>query len=198
MNKFLLSLALVLSTFTLVQAQELTTKNIVVKQGNTTYVIDQKTQNIALKPERFSLEFLNKPYQDRKELFYAAKVVVTDNSSFENCYENESFDDIEFFSPGTGFAATFNQQHIFPYLSEEGHQYLYYASDSDKRINKIGKQKEWDIYQWSLDGVTIDGDEIAWKNYRIGELYLYFVVDRNLNNRIDPDEHHLIRIQFKK
>lgn len=198
MNKFLLTLALGFSTFTFVQAQELTTKNILVKQGNTTLVIDQKTQNITLKPERFSLEFLNKPYQDRKELFYAAKVLVTDNSSLKNVYESQSFDDIEFFSPGTGFAATFDQEHIFPYLSEDGHQYLYYASDSDKRINKIGKQKEWEIYQWNLDGVTIDGDEIAWKNYRIGELYLYFVVDRNLNNRIDPDEHHLIRIQFKK
>jgi|GEM_PF-360868 len=198
MNKFLLALALGFSTFTLVQAQELTTKNILVKQGDTTLVIHQKTQNITLKPERFSLEFLNKPYQDRKELFYAAKVLVTDNSSLENQYESQSFDDIAFFSPGTGFAASFDQEHNFPYLSEDGHQYLYYATDSDKRINKIGQQKEWDIYQWNLDGVNIDGNEITWNNYRIGELYLYVVVDRNLNNRIDPDEHHLIRIHFKK
>lgn len=198
MKKLLLALALGLGTFTLTQAQEVTTKNILIKQGNTTIVIDQKTQNITLKPERFSLEFLNKPYQDKKELFYAAKALVTDNSQFENTFESMSFDDIEFFSPGTGFAASFGKSQGYPMLSEDGHQYLYFASNSDHRINKIGQQKEWDIYQWSLDGVNIDGNEIAWKNYRIGELYLYFVVDRNLNDTIDPDEHHLIRITFKK
>lgn len=198
MKKFLLALALGLSTFIVTQAQEVTTKNILIKQGNTTIVIDQKTQNITLKPERFSIEFLNKPYQDKKELFYSAKALLTDNSQFTNMYESMAFDDIEFFSPGTGFAAPFDQNQFFPNLSEEGHQYLYYASNSDHRINKIGKQKEWDIYQWNLDGVNIDGNEITWKNYRIGELYLYFVVDRNLNDVIDPDEHHLIRITFKK
>ncbi|MBB1150870.1 MULTISPECIES: hypothetical protein [unclassified Myroides] len=198
MNNFFLALCLSLCTWGITLAQEVTPKTIVVKQGEKTLVIDQKTQNITLKPERFSIEFLNKPYQDKKKLFYAAKAMLTDNSQFVNEYESMSFDDISFFSPGTGFAAPFDKNQFFPFLSEEGHQYLYYASNSDHRINKIGKQKEWDIYQWNLDGVTIDGNEIKWEDYRIGELYLYFVVDQNLNNIIDPDEHHLIRITFKK
>ncbi|WP_158961201.1 hypothetical protein [Myroides fluvii] len=198
MKTLLLTLALGLGAFSLTHAQEISTKNILIRQGNTTIEINQKTQNITLKPERFSLEFLNKPYQERQELFYSAKALLTDNSQFSNTYESMSFDDIAFFSPGTGFAATFDENQFFPNLSEDGHQYLYYASNSDHRINKIGKQREWDIYQWNLDGVTIDGNEIAWKNYRIGELYLYFVVDRNLNNSIDSDEHHLIRISFQK
>lgn len=198
MNKLFLTLGLSLCTWVVTHAQEVTTKTILVKQGGKTLVIDQKTQNITLKPERFSIEFLNKPYQNKKKLFYAAKALLTDNSQFVNEYESMSFDDIAFFSPGTGFAASFDQNQFFPNLSEEGHQYLYYASNSDHRINKIGTQKEWDIYQWNLDGVNIDGNEITWSNYRIGELYLYFVVDQNLNNTIDPDEHHLIRITFKK
>ncbi|MGG5506308.1 MULTISPECIES: hypothetical protein [unclassified Myroides] len=198
MNKLLLTLGLSLCSWVLTQAQEITTNTILVKQDGKTIVIDQKTQNITLKPTRFSIEFLNKPYQDKKDLFYAAKAMLTDNSQFVNDYELMAFDDIPFFSPGTGFAASFDQNNVFPFLSEEGHQYLYYASNSDHRINKIGKKNEWDIYQWNLDGVTIDGNEIPWSQYRIGELYLYFVVDQNLNNTIDPNEHHLIRITFKK
>lgn len=196
MNKIVLTLGLSLCSWIATQAQEITTKNILVKQGNKTIVIDQKTQNITLKPERFSIEFLNKPYQDKKELFYAAKALLTDNSQFKNTFESMSFDEIEFFSPGTGFAAPFDQNQFFPNLSEEGHQYLYYASNNDHRINKIGTKNEWDIYQWNLDGVNIDGNEIEWATYHIGELYLYFVVDQNLNNTIDPNEHHLIRIIF--
>lgn len=198
MNKLLLTVGFSLCSWVLTHAQEITTNNILVKQDGKTIVIDQKTQDITLKPARFSIEFLNKPYDDKKNLFYAAKAVLTDNSQFVNEYESMSFDDIEFFSPGTGFAASFDQNKVFPNLSEEGHQYLYYASNSDHRINKIGKQNEWDIYQWNLDGVTIDEDEIPWSQYRIGELYIYFVVDQNLNNTIDPNEHHLIRITFKK
>ena len=198
MNKLLLTLGLSLCTWIASQAQAITTNTILVKQGGKTLVIDQKTQDITLAPERFSIEFLNKPYQDKKGLFYAAKALLTDNSQFVNEYESLSFDEIEFFSPGTGFAAAFDQNQFFPTLSEEGHQYLYYASNSDYRINKIGQQKEWDIYQWNLDGVNIDGNEIPWSEYRIGELYLYFVVDQNLNNIIDPNEHHLIRINFTK
>lgn len=198
MKKFLLILSLSLFSFTSTQAQEITTQNILIKQGGKTINIDQKTQNITLKLEPFSIEFLNKAYQDKKGLFYAAKAMLTDNSQFKNEYESMSFDAIDFFSPGTGFAASFDAQQSFPYLSQEGHQYLYYESSKDRRINKIGTYKEWDIFQWNLAGVTIDGDEITWKQYRIGELYLYFVVDRNLNNIIDPDEHHLIRITFTK
>lgn len=198
MNKFFLTLGLSLCSWVLTQAQEITTQNILIKQGNKTIVIDKKTQNITLEPARFSLEFLNKPYEANKDRFYAAKALLTDNSQFVNKYESMSFDDIEFFSPGTGFAASFDQDKNFPFLSEEGHQYLYYASNSDCRINKIGEQKPWHIYQWNLDGVNIDGNDIPWNDYHIGELYLYFVVDRNLNNQIDPDEHHFIRITFKK
>ncbi|WP_413512627.1 hypothetical protein [Myroides odoratus] len=198
MKTFFLTLGISLCSLIWAQAQEISTRNILVKQGNQIDVIDQNTQDITLKPTSFSIEFLNKPYQDRKDLFYAAKALLTDNSQFKNDYESASFDNIEFFSPGTGFAAPFDQNQSFPNLSEEGHQYLYFASNSDHRINKIGKQDEWDIYQWTLDGVTIDENEVTWENYHIGELYIYFVVDRNLNNTIDPNEHHLIRIAFKK
>ncbi|MDH6601382.1 hypothetical protein M2306_002076 [Myroides gitamensis] len=66
MKKLILALALSLGTFTLTQAQEVTTKNILIKQGNTTIVIDQKTQNITLKPERFSLEFFKQTIPRQK------------------------------------------------------------------------------------------------------------------------------------
>ena len=46
-------------------AQEYTTNNLIIKQGNKTYTINEAEQTITLRPEEFSIEYLNKAYQEK-------------------------------------------------------------------------------------------------------------------------------------
>ena len=64
----LLSIFSFLATFT--QAQEYSTNNIVIKQGKQTFNIYNAEQSIKLHPADFSIEYLNKPYQEKKNQFY--------------------------------------------------------------------------------------------------------------------------------
>lgn len=68
-------------------AQEYTTNNLIIKQGNQTYTINEAEQTITLRNEEFSIEYLNKPYQEKKNLFYAAQALVTDSSADVNFQE---------------------------------------------------------------------------------------------------------------
>ena len=86
-------------------AQEYTTNNIIIKQGNQTFNIDKADQTITLRPEEFSIEYLNKPYQEKKNLFYAAQALVTDSSADVNFQEGIKIESIPYFESGSGFAA---------------------------------------------------------------------------------------------
>ena len=143
----LLSIFSFLATFT--QAQEYSTNNIVIKQGKQTFNIYNAEQSIKLHPADFSIEYLNKPYQEKKNQFYAAQALVTDTKADVNLQEGIIIDSIPGFEPGSGFAAEKNQIIYFPFLSSEGHQYLYYSSNKDKRVEKSGTSAPWDIYKWT-------------------------------------------------
>ncbi len=191
--KLFLTLFLLVNTLF---AQEYSTENIVIKQGNQIFNIYDSSQTIELKPEKFSIQFLNKPYQEKKELFYAAQVVVSD-SKITDEIEGLEIENIPYFQSGTGFAADKTELN-YPFLSNEGHQYLYYNSPKDKRIQKVGKSGEWDIYEWNVVGVYENDAEINWSNYNKNEVNLLILIDSNLSGNIQHGELHNVQIKFKK
>lgn len=193
-----ITLLVTLFTFTnLLQAQEYSTDNVVIKQGNQIFNVYDTDQTITLQPETFSIQYLNKPYQEKKNLFYAARALVTDHK-IDIELEGQSLEEIPYFEPGTGFAIENNLKENYPMLSDEGHQYLYYVSNKDKRVENIGKSGEWDIYEWTLGGIYQYDAEMDWRGYDSDEVNILFIVDRNLNGIIEQGEHHNLQILFKK
>ncbi|QHC85585.1 hypothetical protein AS589_12710 [Empedobacter brevis] len=55
-------------------AQDYSTHTLVIKQGNQIFNIHETEQTIKLLPEEFSIEYLNKPYQEKKNFFMLHKL----------------------------------------------------------------------------------------------------------------------------
>ncbi len=179
-------------------AQEYTTNNLIIKQGNQTFNIDKADQTITLRPEEFSIEYLNKPYQEKKNLFYAAQALVTDSSADVNFQEGIKIESIPYFESGSGFAAEKNQVIYYPFLSYDGHQYLYYVSNNEKRVDKIGTSGNWDIYKWTLKGVYQYDAEMDWNIYDNDQVHIALIIDRNLDEILQKGEFFDVHINFKK
>ncbi|WP_314241040.1 hypothetical protein [Empedobacter tilapiae] len=179
-------------------AQEYSTNNIVIKQDNQVFNIYDAEQTIKLRPAEFSIEYLNKPYQEKKNLFYAAQALVTDSTVDTNLQEGVRIDNIPYFEPGTGFAAEKNQVIYYPFLSSDGHQYLYYVSNKDKRVEKTGTSNNWDIYKWTLKGVYQYDAEMDWNIYDNTEVNIILIIDRNLDGILQKGEFFNIHIDFQK
>lgn len=181
-----------------INAQEYSVNNIVIKQGNQVFNIYDTEQTIKLKPAEFSIEYLNKPYQEKKNLFYAAQALVTDSSVNANLQEGTEIESIPYFEPGTGFAAEKNQVISYPFLSSDGHQYLYYVSNKEKRVEKIGTSGNWDIYKWTLKGVYQYDAEMDWNIYDNDQVHIALIIDRNLDGILQKGEFFTIHIEFQK
>ena len=181
-----------------VQAQEYSTDNIVIKQGHQTFNIYDETQTIKLNAAEFSIEYLNKPYQEKKNLFYAAQAIVTDNKLDYDLQDGTIIESIPGFEAGSGFAAEKNGIVYYPFLSSDGHQYLYYSSNKDKRVEKSGTSASWDIYKWTLKGVYQYDAEMDWNIYDNTEIYILLIIDRNLDGVLQKGEYFNIHINFTK
>jgi len=186
-------IASILFCSSLLNAQSFTPNQLKIKQGNKIVTINNTDQTISLKREQFSIQFLNQPYQEKKGLFYAARALVTD-SKINLDLERKLIDEIPYFEPGTGFEAEQNQLIHHPILSADGHQYLYYVSNKDKRVEKVGTAATWDIYQWNLEGVNQYDNDMDWNTYDNDEVNILFIVDRNLNGQLEKGEFHNLRI----
>ncbi len=179
-------------------AQDYSTHTLVIKQGNQIFNIHETEQTIKLLPEEFSIEYLNKPYQEKKELFYAAQALVTDRKADIELKEGLSIESIPYFESGTGFAAENNQVVYYPFLSFDGHQYLFYVSNKEKRVDKSGTSGNWDIYKWTLKGVYQYDAEMDWSAYDHTEVNIVLIIDRNLDGVLQKGEFFTIRIDFQK
>ncbi|WP_010249895.1 hypothetical protein [Myroides injenensis] len=192
----LLVVLVLLPFFSFAQEQPLDT-SLKITQGNKSIILNKKSNKITLKRDTFSIDYLNKSYLVGNGKFRAAQVLVTEDKLATKNYEGISLQDLSFFSPGTGFAPAIDNNKNYPINSTKGHQYLFYASEKDKRVEKVGTSAEWDIYQWTIHGLYQNSELNDWKNLETKQIYIYFFIDYNLNQIIDKGEYHLIRIKFK-
>lgn len=195
-NTMFLTVFCLLTCF--IHAQEYTTDNIVIKQGNQVFSIYDTKQTITLNPTEFSIEYLNKPYQEKKNLFYAAQALVTDHTVDINLHEGTEIESIPYFEAGTGFAAEENQLLHYPFLSLDGHQYLYYVPNKDKRVEKSGTSGQWDIHKWTLKGVFQYDAEMDWNIYDNNQVHITLIIDRNLDGILQKGEFFTLQIMFEK
>lgn len=112
--------------------------------------------------------------------------------------KERKIESIQYFEAGTGFAAEKNQVIYYPILSYDGHQYLYYVSNKEKRVDKIGTSGNWDIYKWTLKGVYQYDAEMDWNIYDNDQVHIALIIDRNLDGILQKDEFFNIHINFKK
>ncbi len=181
---------------TVLSAQEQVIQHLWIKQGDESVLIDQPKQSITLKKDTFSLQFWNKAYQPKKNQFYAAQAVII-SQDIPDHFEGLSLDEVSYFEPGTGFAADSDQNLSYPFFSNEGHQYLYYTSEKDRRIDKIKKHENGNIYNWTIKGLWMDEENYNWETIVTDSIHILFFIDTNQNDVMDKGEYFIIDIIFE-
>lgn len=192
----LLNILSIILLGTVVSAQEQAVQHLWIKQGDESILIDQAEQSITLKKDAFSIQFWNKAYQPKKNQFYAAQAVII-SQDIQDHFEGLSTDEVPYLASGTGFAAESNQNLSYPFYSNEGHQYLYYTSEKDRRIDKVKKHNNGNIYNWTIKGLWMDEEDYDWKTIVTESIHLLFFIDSNQNDVMDKGEYFIIHIAFE-
>lgn len=166
-------------------------------QGDNVQTISGSSGSVSLKREGFSIRYFSKPYNAKKKKFYSAQVAVLTNPIDTSLFRiGKSMEENPYFAMGTGMAPGENGWYDAIFISSEGHHYLYYASEKDKRVSLISKTKKILELEWKIKGAYAGGEEITFADLRFSALYLVIFIDNNLNNSIDPNECKIVSVQF--
>lgn len=176
------------------QAQELALGGVAIVQDEKQVVHFRGTSAVELESKPFSIQFVNRKYTDDQP--YAAKVWVS-LEKIKGSLEGKVIDEIPFLSPGTGWATELGDAKHYLQPSKEGHHYLFYENSIERNIQKIGNWDAWDIFEWTIDGIYYKEKEMSFKDAKFKNIYIYVVIDLNLDGEIDAGEHHLFEIRLK-
>jgi hypothetical protein len=166
-------------------------------QGEKIQNINKSRGSVTLNREGFSIRYFSKPYNAKKKKFYSAQVAVLTNPIDTSLFRvGKSMQENPYFATGTGMAPGENGFYDEIFISSEGHHYLYYASEKDKRVSLISKTKKLLELEWKIKSAYAGGDEIAFTDLQFSTLYFVIFIDSNLNNRIDSNECKIVQVQF--
>lgn len=161
---------------------------VVVFQDGKESVIRSDSQVMEITEDRFSIRFYNKKHYPEKEEFYAAQIAaLTDEKAFRQIQIGQQMDDIPYFVRGSGMAADQEGYEVF-FVYNEGHHYLYYENETNKRLELIGQKGDNWRFEFTVDSLWLNDEKLPLQNEKIDELYLVILIDRNLNRVIDKGE----------
>jgi len=166
-------------------------------QGEKSQAVNNSRGLVTLNREGFSIRYFCKRYNGKTKKFYSAQVAILTNPIDTSLFRiGKSTEENPYFAMGTGMAPGENGFYESVFITSEGHHYLYYASEKDKRVSLISKTKKLLELEWKIKGAYAGGDEIAFTDLRFSILYLVIFIDNDLNNRIGLNECKIIQVQF--
>ncbi len=195
--KFVLTLILFISTLNVFGQEDLSNK-ISFLQGDNFTQLNEKTGTIFLERKPFSIHFFNKKYDSENSLFYSMKVAVLSNpkDTLILTYE-KNIDKISFFEPGTGMSPGYSNMYDTIFISNEGHHYITYESESDKRAYRISEKNNKLELEWKILAVNYKEKYLLFNELKLSTLYFVLLNDKNLNGTIDKDELNIVIAKFK-
>lgn len=195
-------------------SQTLTTNNLnlLIGEEHTIYIyqnskerkIDKKLETIDLEKKPFSIRCYNKTYNLNTHNSTQIAVFLTDNE-FNKIKTGASIKNTPCFSPGTGYAMYndgSDKYFLFETDSSDGHHYLYYENVNSRRLNLIEDlgdvlKLEFEVNQFLIRNPDNTITETPIYNTNINKFFLAILIDRNLNDTIDINELHKLKINFK-
>jgi len=166
-------------------------------QSEKIQTINNSSGSVTLNREGFSIRYFCKPYNGKKKKFYSAQVAILTNPIDTSLFRvGKGMEENPYFAMGTGMAPGESGFYDALFITSEGHHYLYYESEKDKRVTLISKTKKLLELEWKIKGAYAGGDEIAFTDLRFSTLYFVIFIDSNLNNRIDINECKIVSAQF--
>ena len=83
------------------------------------------------------------------------------------------------------------------FIANDGHHYLTYESEEDKRANLISKNNDLLELEWNISGVFYENKDMQFSELQLSTVYFVVLIDGNLNGKIDPNELKIIQLTFK-
>jgi len=100
------------------------------------------------------------------------------------------------FAKGSGLAA-YNDGYHSLLVDYNGHHYLTYTSETDRRVRKIGQNGEFLKLAFDIPGLEIDGEEINIQDFPETTIYLAIFINKNLDGVIDKGELTKVKVNFE-
>ncbi len=144
--------------------------------------------------------FKLRPYVEGRGPMQALQVAAqTDEAIFHQLVPGKSFDEISFLTPGTGMAPETSGKYEDLFLDSNAHHYIIFNPDEPTEQRAVFIQKENDLLhlQWTVSGATQKGKFIPFTEKKIKTLFLAFVIDVNLNRKVEAGEFKRIKLVFQ-
>jgi hypothetical protein len=160
--------------------------------------LNESFETIEVDKKAFSLRFYNKAYMDKNERFYSAKIAAFLNiDELNKVKTGMMMKDLPCFEPGSGIAADTTGKYESLYFNNKGHHYTLYENSESKRLNLIGKSGGYLKLEFEIKSLYYNEKEYKMNETKLKEFYLAFLIDRNLNGKIEPGELKKLVIKFR-
>ncbi|WP_157976823.1 hypothetical protein [Taibaiella helva] len=151
-------------------------------------------ESVKLKKEPFTIRFHSPRYSE--DTANALQVAAfRDKAWLDKAYPGIALSAVPYLSPGSGMAA-YPEGYPYIMLNPEGHHYLYYFDERDKRVDIAGQQGDWLTLDWTVEAFLIDGERKLFRDAGVAEFYLVLFFDANHNRRIDEGELKKLSLTF--
>lgn len=197
LSKLSLTFVLVLSIQTAFSQGDIANK-ITFSQGENTTQLTNKTETVYLERKPFSIQFFNKKYDSDKSFFYAMQVAVLSNPKDTLILSSEKkIDKIPFFEPGTGMSPGYSNMYDTIFITNEGHHYIIYENEADKRANLISEKNGVLELDWKILAANYKEKDVQFDLLKLDTLYFILLNDKNLNGKIEKEELKIVIAKFK-
>lgn len=160
---------------------------ITIAQGEQTKLLQFGYQSIILKKSPFSIQFSNQLSEKGK--FPTLQVAAVPNSEqLDKVGVGMTTNDVPFYSPGTGMAASRSHGYESLIIRNNAHHYLYYDFDDTARISLLEQNDNQYKFAFSIDKIYQYKEDIPIEDVDLDRLHLVIFIDRNANKIIDKQE----------
>ncbi len=181
-----------------VSAQSKDYTTITFWQHDSAKIITKSTDSIILKKQPFSITFYSKRYDSKNEKYHALQVaVLKDAADTLKLVVGKSIEDIPYLASGSGMATGASGLYDAMMIDNEGHHYLYYEDEAERRVSRVAIVKELLELEWQISGAFMDNEDVSLSDLKLPALYFVFFADRNLNEAIDQHEIKIVKVRFR-
>ncbi len=182
-----------------VEGQALISNDVTFIQGDSTYVVNAFSDTIEMERKPFSIRYFGKRYNAEQKKFYAASIAVLGSlKDIGLLTVGMSTSKTAYFEPGSGFAAGNNGYDDTLLVTATGHYYLFYETETDKRVNLISKKANILELEWNISGFDLsETTDRSFSRMKKSTLYFAILFDRNLDEIIDEGELKVVTVNFK-
>lgn len=147
----------------------------------------------------FEFRFTTKPYNAKKQEFYAAQIAgFTTSKAFKAVEVGMHVNDVEFLADGTGMATDTTGYYSEFNLNVPAHHYVFYDPKSSERTNLLETHKKHVKVSFPITHFNDNGMVYPLDQYPGKIVYFVIFMDYNLNKIIDNGELRKLEVEFYK